>query len=100
MRRKILIIDDHDDFASALEEVFSQIGHTITVVETREEALALGHLEGYDIVVTDLDGHPSSLQSNGEVCLPNVGPASAKLEHIRAFKLCAANFRRYDFDED
>ena len=100
MRRKILIIDDHDDLASALEEVFTHVGHEVTGVENREEALALGHLESYDMVVTDLDGHPDTLHSDADVCLPNVRPASSKLEHIRAFKLCAANFRRYDFDEE
>lgn len=99
MHRKILIIDDRDDLATALEEVFSHIGHSVTVVEDREAALAIGNLESYDLVLTDLDGPASKLTFNGEVCLPRIKPTDGA-EHIKAFKLCAANFRRDEFDED
>ena len=47
MQREILIIDDHDDMATALEEVFVATGHTVKVVETREDALAINNIEGY-----------------------------------------------------
>jgi serine/threonine-protein kinase RsbW len=102
MQRKILIIDDHDDMATSLEEVFVAIGHGVKVVETREEAVAIDNIEGYDLVVTDLDVVPrNGSLSNGHapVCLPehiiaNVG------EHVKAFKICAANFRRDEFNED
>ncbi len=99
MHRKILIIDDHDDLATALEEVFSHLGHSVTVVENREQALSIGKLEAYDLVLTDLDGPAAAMSFNGEVCLPKISPVD-ETEHIKAFKLCAANFKRDEFDED
>jgi len=38
MQRRILIIDDHDDLASAAEEIFVELGHTVDVVNNREDA--------------------------------------------------------------
>ncbi len=99
MHRKILIIDDHDDLATALEQVFTHMGHTVTIAENRDQALSIGKLEAYDLVLTDLAGPASALRFNGEVCLPKIGPVD-ETEHIKAFKLCAANFRRNEFDED
>ena len=101
MHRKILIIDDHDDMATSLEEVFVAIGHRVKVVETREEAVAIDDIEEYDLVVTDLDVTPrNGSTSNGHkpVCLPeniiaNIG------EHVKSFKICAANFRRDEVNE-
>lgn len=98
MQRKILIIDDHDDLATALDEVFSHLGHSVTVVENREDAISLDKIESYDLVITDLDGHARDLRFAGKQCLPCVG-IEDESEHIKAFKLCAANFRRDEFDE-
>ncbi len=103
MQRKILIIDDHDDLASALEEVFVHVGHDVTVLEKRAEAVAMANLETYDLVITDLDvdGPPTDRMPDGTVpvCLPDV-PDAVIGEHIKAFKLCAANFKRDEFDEN
>lgn len=103
MQRKILIIDDHDDLATALEEVFTHVGHHVYVLESRAEAVALKNLADFDLVITDLDvdGPVSVIHTNGHgaTCLPNM-PAAAAGEHIKAFKLSAANFRRDEFDED
>lgn len=101
MQRKILIIDDHDDLATALEEVFTHVGHDVSLLESRADALA-ADLESYDLVITDLDvvGPSSAIESDDEglECLPDMPAASAN-EHIKAFKLCAANFRLDEFDE-
>lgn len=102
MQRKILIIDDHDDLATALEEVFIHVGHSVEVLEHRHDAL--NHdLESYDLVITDLDvdARSSDPNSNGkvEVCLPQM-PKVAPGEHVKAFKICATNFRRDEFDEN
>jgi serine/threonine-protein kinase RsbW len=108
MQRRILIIDDHDDLASALESVFVQVGHEVKVVENRHDALEVDNLDAFDLVVTDLDGEnlPSVaalLNGNGHDCLPEPddgpGPEAAD-EHTKAFKLCASHFRRDAFDED
>ncbi len=102
MQRKILIIDDHDDLATALEEVFTHVGHDVSVLERRVDALATD-LESYDLVITDLDvdGQSPAITTNGHRanCLPDM-PAGNPNEHVKAFKLCAANFRRDHFDEN
>ncbi len=103
MQRRILIIDDHDDLATSLEEVFSHIGHEVDIVEDRAVAMSLPDIESYDIVITDLDvectGSEAPFDCEGPTCLPKVSIEIAN-EHIKAFKLCAANFRRDKFDEE
>ena len=102
MQRQILIIDDHDDLASALDEVLTHSGHNVRVVTNRDEALALDDLIGFDLLITDLDllpGDPVSTNGAAALC-PEALPATATGEHIKAFKLGAANFRRDGFDED
>lgn len=103
MQRRILIIDDHDDLATSLEEVFSHVGHEVDVVQDRTAAMGLDDIESYDIVITDLDvestGPVAQLDGDRPMCLPKVVVENAN-EHIKAFKLCAANFRRDEFNED
>jgi serine/threonine-protein kinase RsbW len=104
MRRKILIIDDHDDLASALEEKFSELGHQVKIIETRREALAAPAMEDFDLVITDLDDSkkliaPIKQNGNGDECLPDIEAAS-NIENVKAFKICATNFRRDKFNED
>lgn len=102
MQRKILIIDDHDDLATALEEVFSHVGHTVKVVESRGDALAVENMEGFDLVIIDLDVRPGDaalMNGDAPVCLPDIPEVTAK-EHVKAFKVCATNYRRDDFDEE
>lgn len=103
MQRRILIIDDHNDLAEALEEVFTHIGHEVKIVETRREALRIDDISSYDLVITDLDVENISAEpnrnGNNASCLPSelvVYPG----ERIKAFKICAANFRRDEFDEE
>lgn len=108
MQRRILIIDDHDDLASALESVFVQVGHEVRIVENRHEAIEIENIDAFDLVVTDLDGEnlpslTSAINGNGRECLPEAGsdpPAGVPDEHTKAFKLCASHFRRDGFDED
>ncbi len=102
MQRKILIIDDHDDLATALDEVFGHVGHTVKIVESRMDAMSIKNMEGYDLVITDLDVRPgdqASVNIDEPVCLPDFPAFSAK-EHVKAFKLCASNYRRDNFDEE
>lgn len=102
MQRRILIIDDHDDLATALDEVFTHTGHDVRVVESRPDALAIDDIESYDLVITDLDVDSSGaafLNGEDRICLPE--PAlPADREHIKAFKICGSNFRRDQFDEE
>jgi serine/threonine-protein kinase RsbW len=105
MQRQILIIDDHDDLASALDEVFTHLGHNVVVVDSRGDALAIPELNDFDLVITDLDINPGehSQISNGSgpACLNDVVDLTAGPgERMKAFKLCAANYRREDFNEE
>ncbi len=103
MQRRILIIDDHDDLATALDEVLSHVGHEVEIISDRLKAIARNDLESFDMVITDLDVEPAgpvaSLNDDAATCLPKM-PEFIPNEKIKAFKLCAANFRRDEFDED
>lgn len=105
MQRKILIIDDYDDLASSLSGVFNAAGHRVETVDNRDEAIEDKVLESYDIVITDLSDDEAGPRdgdaahgSNGS-CLPEMPQAEAGVQ-IKAFKFCATNFRRDEFDEN
>src|SRR5688500_2839694 len=103
MQRRILIIDDHNDLAEALDEVFSHTGHDVTIVEDRRGALDLDHFEDYDLVITELDGEnaspdPSLFNGSRPVCMAS-DVESPTGDHVKAFKVCATHFRRDGFDE-
>lgn len=101
MQRKILIIDDRDDLASALEEVFAHVGHEVKILENCIDAAAMGSLDDFDLVITDVDietPERADKTFGDDECLPDISEARAS-EHVKAFKLCASNFRRDEFDE-
>jgi len=94
MQRRILIIDDLDDLATALEEVFTALGHSVVLLETRSAALEVPNIEHFDLVITDLDvNSPSPEIPNGN------GSGVESPQHIKAFKVSAANFARSEFDD-
>ena len=103
MQRQILIIDDHNDLAQSLDEVFSHNGHQVTILEDRKSALELDDIDSFDVVITDLDvesfGVDPCANGNGTHCLPAV-PDVHDGQHIKAFKICATGFRRDGFDEE
>lgn len=100
MQRKILIIDDHDDLATSLSEVFSHTGHLVDVVESRSGALAIDEIESYDVVITDLDVKHNTVNAVAATCLPSEIITVEEGREIKAFKVCAANFRREPLDEE
>lgn len=103
MQRRILIIDDHDDLATALKDVFEKLGHFVKTTETRQEALGIKDIEQFDLIITDLDGENTKFESNkngnSAHCLPDIS-SNGSNEQIKAFKLCATNFRRDAFNEE
>jgi len=104
MQRQILIIDDHNDLANALDEVFSHTGHKVTVVENRQDAVKIENIDDFDVVITDLDVENfeavASLNGNGiSHCLPAAVEVHEG-EHIKAFKMSAKGFRRDGFNEE
>ncbi|NOT48661.1 MAG: hypothetical protein HOP17_13045 [Acidobacteria bacterium] len=111
MQRKILIIDDYDDLATSLRDVFNAGGHSVEIVDSRNAALEVDDIDDFDLVITDLDvnraereqtvpvpfiGHTNG---NNGTCLPEF-PKAEVGEHVKAFKFCASNFRRDEFNED
>ena len=104
MQRRILIVDDHDDLSSALEEVFSKSGYYVKTTESRDEAVELDETDAFDLVISDLDGDlafpKEETDQNEDSCLPESESEDFKRSHVKAFKVCATNFRREDFDED
>jgi serine/threonine-protein kinase RsbW len=103
MQRRILIVDDHDDLSSALDEVFSKTGYFVKTTESRDEAVRLDETHDYDVVITDLDGDvafPEAAETEENMCLPTLEAGETERSFVRAFKICATNFRREDFSED
>jgi serine/threonine-protein kinase RsbW len=103
MQRRILIIDDNNDLAEALNEVFTHIGHEVRMVETRRQALKIDDIQEYDLTITDLDVESVSPETTRNGSNPECLPSELVLhpgDHIKAFKICATNFRRDEFDED
>ena len=102
MERRILIIDDHDDLATSLKEVFSSAGHEVTILENRKQAIKVDDIDSYDLVVTDLDSEAlrPSAGSNG-TGLHSPKSANRTVDGgVKAFKIGAAHFRRDGFDEN
>ncbi len=102
MQRKILIIDDHDDLATSLYEVFTHVGHEVSIIDNRPDAIAYDDNDDFDLVISDLDvDRPSDFHQNGDDahCLPHIEENTDTRQHIKAFKICASNFRRDEFDE-
>lgn len=95
MQRRILIIDDHDDLASALEEVFASMGHSVAFLESRADALEVTNFEQFDLVITDLD-----VQSTRQGSTRNGTANGEPAQHVKAFKVSAANFSRKEYDEN
>jgi two-component system, NtrC family, response regulator AtoC len=54
MNKKILVVDDEATIRMSLVETLGAEGYAVTDAETGEEALALCHGGGFDLLVTDL----------------------------------------------
>jgi serine/threonine-protein kinase RsbW len=93
MQRRILIVDDHDDLASDLREVFGKTGYEVTTLESRADVLDHDDLNRYDVLIFDLD----DVDENGQPIVRN-GQPGENGEIIKAFKISASNFRN-NFDE-
>ena len=84
MQRRILIIDDNDDLATALEEVLTGVGHSVALLDNRPDALEATDVEQFDLVITDLDiqSFAAAKSQNGSNPAPEIDP-----QHIKAFKV-------------
>ncbi len=104
MQRRILIVDDHDDLKTALTEVFATLGFFVKTTNSRAEAIEFDKAEDFDLVITDLDGDRAfptkNTQEPSDTCLPTENSDGLDRSFVKAFKICATNFRREDFNED
>ncbi|MCB1023912.1 MAG: ATP-binding protein [Acidobacteria bacterium] len=102
MSRNILIIDDHDDLATALSKEFSDLGYFVESTQNRDDAVNLAAARKFDMVITDLDGKnliANEDQNCDELpCLPNTVERSRS--DVKAFKICLANYDNQNFDEN
>ncbi|MGI8638423.1 MAG: ATP-binding protein [Pyrinomonadaceae bacterium] len=103
MQKKILIVDDHDDLKSALMKVFNEIGYFVKTTDSRKEAVELDKSGDFDLVITDLNGDKAfpkdNAADNNDTCLPTEDTEEFDRSFVKAFKICATNFRRENFDE-
>ncbi len=104
MQKKILIVDDHDDLKTVLTEVFSRIGYFVKSTESRREAVELDKSDEFDLVITDLDGDKAFAEETeggdtADTCLPTEIAEDFDRSFVKAFKICATNFKRDNFDE-
>lgn len=102
MSRSILIIDDHDDLATALKTEFTDLGYNVESTHNRDDAVLIAGNRKFDMVITDLDGKNliASENSNGNElpCLPSA--VDDARSEIKAFKICLANYDNQNFDEN
>ena len=78
-KRRILIVDNNDEFLALLEQALGRLGHQVIVTVERERALRRDDLDSFDLIISDL--------SDAEV---------------KAFKMGVANYLRlpYNREED
>lgn len=103
MQKKILIIDDHDDLATALEAEFASDGHQVKISEDRSEGISLIENEDFDVIITDLDGEhlaPETDEFEDAECLPEEISEKESRSQIKAFKLCIPKYHCANFSED
>ncbi len=84
MQKKILIVDDHDDLATLLSREFTELGHSVTVVDNRDRAVELVERENFNLFISDLDG----IAEDDDRSL------------IKAFKLSVRDFDSSDCTEE
>ncbi len=103
MQKKILIVDDHDDLKTALTQVFTRIGYFVKSTPSRQEAVEIDKSNDYDLIITDLDGDKAFPEEKNssvtDTCLPTADEGDFDRSFVKAFKICAINFRRDNFDE-
>src|SRR5918993_5668735 len=76
-KRRILIVDNNDEFLALLEQALGSLGHQVIVTVEREKALRRDDLDSFDLIISDL--------SDAEV---------------KAFKMGVANYLRLPYNRE
>lgn len=101
MRKKILIVDDHDDLSTVLIHEFSKLGHFVELCQSRDEAVTLIEEKKFDLIITDLDGehlNSSHDKTDNISCLPETIPDTRT--SIKVFKICVSNFQHNEINDN
>ena len=112
-KRRVLIVDNHDELRAILERTLSSLGHEAVVTGDRDEALSRNDLDRFDLIISDLtdEGEANDLpdsQSNGKPdneqhrlrLLTPVTANAAEPVIVKAFKMVAANYFRFPYNKD
>ena len=104
-KRRILIVDNSDEFCSLLERALSELGHEVVTMGHRSEALARNDLEGFDLIISDLtEDSQSATESISPLqrkhLVTHVAPNGTSNTIIKAFKISAANFLQQPYNPD
>src|ERR687884_949317 len=107
-RRRILIVDNHDELRAMLEQVLRELGHEVVATGDRERALAREDLDEFDLIISDLteDEH-AGMQLLSEIkrkrlMVPVVVSSDEGQQPgvVKAFKMGAANFLRLPYNKE
>ncbi len=103
MERKFLIVDDYDDLRTALAEEFTRNGNVIETTDNRDDGLRLMEEDGFDVIITDLDGDEliaerEEIAVDSQECFPE--EVEEKRSHVKAFKICIPNYKNGKFSDE
>ena len=104
-KRRILIVDNHDELRALLEEVLGKLGHEVVVATERQKALARDDLDDFDLVISDLTDAEVDGQDIGELqrkrlLIPVIAQHDANHIIVKAFKMGAANYLRLPYNKE
>ncbi len=110
-KRRILIVDNNDELRAILENALGSLGHEAVVTGDREEALSRNDLDQFDLIISDLTEEAAPDKAEGDVndlpkdqhrrhLLTRVVPNNAEPTIVKAFKMVAANYLRFPYNQD
>jgi serine/threonine-protein kinase RsbW len=104
MEKKFLIVDDYDDLRTALADSFRKNGNIIETTDNRDDAIKMMKAEGFDVIITDLDGDELVLEGeeiagNAPECFTEEIEEETR-SHIKAFKVCIPKYKTPKFSDD
>ena len=104
MEKKFLIVDDYDDLRTALAEEFGKNGNIIETTNNRDDGLRLMENDGFDVIITDLDGDElvvadEDIDEEISICFPEEIEPEDKRSQIKAFKICIPNYKNGKFTD-
>jgi serine/threonine-protein kinase RsbW len=103
-KRRVLIVDNNDEFRAILENILGDLGHEVVVIGDRRAALARQDLNNFDLIISDLTEDSEAEPPVGELqrkcLLTPVNANGSQPNIVKAFKLGAANYVRVPYEQD